>query len=125
MLQIISELKSLGFDEVVLDQFRFPDTKEIVFTGDKAEELNKAAKTLVTVGSTETFTVSFVGSSADLILPEGRTRLYLEGVNAANADTVAQNTGITDLATRLVFLTEVHDTRFDAYSVLRPLEAAH
>lgn len=125
LLQIIAELKNLGFDEVVLDQFRFPDTKEIVFSGDMAEELNKAANTLVTVGSTETFTVSFVSRTEDLILPDGRTRLYLEGVNAANAATVAQGTGIADLSTRLVFLTEVHDTRFDDYSVLRPLEAAH
>lgn len=125
LLQIIDELKNLGFDEVVLDQFRFPDTKEIVFSGDQAEELNKAANTLVTVGSTETFTVSFVGRSADLMLPEGRCRLYLEGINAANAATVAQSTGITDISARLVFLTEVHDTRFDDYSVLRPLEAAH
>ena len=125
LMQIIDELKNLGFDEVVLDQFRFPDTKEIVFNGDQAQELSKAAETLVKVGSTETFTVSFVGRSADLTLPEGRSRLYLEGINAANADTVAQGTGITELSTRLVFLTEVHDTRFDAYSVLRPLEAAH
>lgn len=125
LLQIIDELKNLGFDEVVLDQFRFPDTKEIVFSGDKAEELNKAANTLVSVGSTELFTVSFVGGSSDLVLPQGRSRLYLEGVNAANADTVAQSTGIENPATQLVFLTEVHDTRFDTYSVLRPLEAAH
>lgn len=125
LLQIIDELKNLGFDEVVLDQFRFPDTKEIVFSGDQAEELNKAANTLVSVGSTEVFTVSFVGASPDLVLPEGRCRLYLEGINAANADTVAQGTGIQELSTRLVFLTEVHDTRFDTYSVLRPLEAAH
>lgn len=125
LLQMITELKNLGFDEVVLDQFRFPDTKEIVFSGDKVEELNKAANTLVTVGSTETFTVSFVSRTEDLALPAGRTRLYLEGVNAANADLVAQTTGVADLSTQLVFLTEVHDTRFDAYSVLRPLEAAH
>lgn len=125
LLQMIDELKGLGFDEVVLDQFQFPNTKEIVFSGDKAEALNKAAQTLVQVGSTETFTVSFVGKSSDLTLPEGRTRLYMEGVNAANAATVAESTGIQDLAIRLVFLTEVHDTRFESYSVLRPLEAAH
>ena len=125
LIQIINELKSLGFDEVVLDQFCFPDTKEIVFSGDKTEELNKAANTLVTVGSTETFTVSFVGRSSDLVLPDGRSRLYLEGINAANAALVAESSGVTDVSSRLVFLTEVHDTRFDDYSVLRPLEAAH
>ena len=124
LLQIIAELKALGFDEVVLDQFYFPDTKEIVFSGDKTETLNKAAQTLVTVASTETFTVSFVGSK-ELVLPEGRSRIYLTGINAADAATVAENTGIENLQTQLVFLTQVHDTRFDDYGVLRPLEAAH
>lgn len=125
LLNIISELRLLGFDEVVFDQFQFPDTKEIVFSGDKTETLNQAAQTLVTAGSTETFTVSFVGRSNDLVLPQGRCRLYLEDVSAANADTVAQSTGIENTALQLVFLTQVHDTRFDKYSVLRPLEAAH
>lgn len=125
LIQIITELKSLGFDEVVFDSFRFPDTKDIVFSGDKAETLAQAAQTLVTVGSTDTFTVSFVGTAGSFPLPEGRCRLYMQGVSAAEADTVAQNAGISDPSVRLVFLTEVHDTRFDTYSVLRPLEAAH
>ena len=124
LLQIISELKALGFDEVVLDQFYFPNTKDIVFSGDKQEVLNKAAQTLVTVAATETFTLSFVGSD-DLALPAGRTRMYLTGVNAAEAASVAEGTGIENLQTQLVFLTQVHDTRFDDYGVLRPLEAAH
>ena len=46
-------------------------------------------------------------------------------VNAANAALVAESSGVADVSSRLVFLTEVHDTRFDDYSVLRPLEAAH
>ena len=44
---------------------------------------------------------------------------------AANAASIAQQSGLENPAVNLVFLTEVHDTRFDAYSVLRPLEAAH
>ena len=125
LLNIINELRVLGFDEVVFDQFQFPNTKEIVFSGDKAETLNKAAQILVTAGATETFTVSFVGKSSDFVLPQGRCRLYLEDVGAAEADIVAQGTGIEDLSRQLVFLTQVHDTRFDKYSVLRPLEGAH
>ena len=125
LIQIITELKSLGFDEVVFDSFRIPDTKEIVFSGDKAETLTQAAQTLVTVGATESFTVSFVGKPGSFPLPEGRSRLYVQDVSAADAQSVAENSGITEPALRLVFLTEVHDTRFDDYSVLRPLEAAH
>ena len=125
LLSIISELRSLGFDEVVLDDFRIPTNKDIVFSADRAETLAQAAATLVSVGSTETFTVSFVKRTDTFTLPDGRCRLYMEGVSAAAAESTAEASGVTDPKIRLVFLTEVHDTRFDAYSVLRPLEAAH
>ena len=61
----------------------------------------------------------------DFALPEGRTRLYMKNTVAADAQTIAQKTGLEDPTTRLVFLTEIHDTRFDEFGVLRPLDAAH
>ncbi len=125
LVQIITELKSLGFDEVVFNDFRFPDTNEIVFDQDKAQAIADAAKTLVTSCATDTFAVSFTGQDATFPLPEGRSRLYLTGVDAAQAATIAQQAAVTDPAIHLVFLTDVHDTRFDVYSVLRPLSAAH
>lgn len=124
LVQIVTELKNLGFDEVVFDEFRFPDTENLKFSDDKAQALVKAANTLVTTCTDDNFAVSFV-QEASFALPEGRSRLYLQGVAAASADATAQQTGIADPAIHLVFLTEVHDTRFDAYSVLRPLAAAH
>ena len=125
LVQIITELKSLGFDEVVFSDFRFPDTDEIVFTQDKNQAIIDAAKTLVTSCATDTFAVSFIGQDVAFPLPEGRSRLYLTGVDAAQAATIAQQAAVTDPAINLVFLTDVHDTRFDVYSVLRPLSAAH
>ena len=125
LAQTIMELRSLGFDEVVLYDFYFPDHSKIVFKGDKAQAIADAAKTLVTACSTERFAVSFVGQDATFLLPEGRTRLYLEGVAAANAAGIAQQTGLEDPAVKLAFLTDVHDTRFDAYTVLRPLSSAY
>ena len=124
LMQIVTELKNLGFDEVVFEEFRFPDTQNLKFSGDRAQAIADAAKTLVTSCATDTFAVSFVGAP-DFALPEGRSRLYLEGAVAAQADAVAQQTGLSDPTVRLVFLTEIHDTRFDTYSVLRPLDAAH
>lgn len=123
LVQIVTELKSLGFDEVVFDSFRFPETEYMRFDGDKAQALASAAKTLVTTCATENFAVSFV-QTPDFALPEGRSRLYLEGIAAAGAEGVAQQIGIAKPEVYLVFLTEVHDTRFDVYSVLRPLDAA-
>lgn len=125
LAQTILELRGLGFDEVVLCDFYFPDHNKIVFNGDKAEAIATAAKTLVTACSTERFAVSFVGREAAFPLPEGRSRLYMEGVAAAGAAGVAQQTGLADPTVNLVFLTDVHDTRFDAYSVLRPLSSAY
>ena len=125
LVQITNELKNLGFDEVVYKDFCFPDTKSIYFDGDKAKALEETAKKLVASCAGSRFAVSFVAPSASFALPEGRCRMYLQDVAAANLTSVAESTGLADTAVNLVFLTEVHDTRFDIYSVLRPLSTAH
>lgn len=124
LTQIIMELKNLGFDEVVLEDFCFPETTSILVNGDKAELLTRAAGVLLSACATDSFGVSFV-KSAEFTMPEGRSRMYLEGLDAMQAASAAQNSGIADTAVKLVFLTELHDTRFDAYSVMRPLSGAH
>ena len=122
--RIIHELRSLGFDEVVLYDFRFPETDNIYFDGSQSQAVTAAAQTLLTSCGTDSFAVSFVGSS-QLTMPQGRSRLYLENAAAADAAIIAQSSGLEDPEIRVVFMTDVHDTRFDAYSVLRPLSAAH
>ena len=124
LIQITNELKDLGFDEVVFYDFYFPETNDIAYTKDKAEALATAAKTLVSSCATDSFGVSFVGKP-DFALPEGRSRLYIENAEPINVAGIAQQTGLADPEIRLVFLTTLHDTRFDKYSVLRPLSAAH
>ena len=123
LAQIANELKGLGFNEVVFCDYYFPETSSIVFQGDKAEALAKTAQTLVNSCATDSFAVSFTVSSS-FAAPEGRSRLYLENTAAANAAGTAAQFGFEDLSVRVVFLTDVHDTRFDAYSVLRPLSDA-
>lgn len=125
LVQIVNELKSLGFDEVVFSDFRFPQTSEIYFDGDKTQALTDTAKKLLSACASDRFAVSFIAGSSAFSLPEGRSRLYLQNVAAADLASVAAETGIADTAVNLVFLTEVHDTRFDVYSVLRPLSTAH
>jgi len=125
LVQIVSELKKLGFDEVVLGDFRIPDSDTTYYDGDRQQAVAEAAQKLVTACATEQFAVSFVGSSASFALPVGRCRLYLQNVAAADAAAAAQESALEKPDVNLVFLTEVHDTRFDAYSVLRPLAAAH
>lgn len=124
LAQIVTELRGLGFDEVVFDEFRFPDTTNLRFSGDREAAIGEAAKTLVNSCASDKFTVSFVGQ-ATFPLPENYCRLYLKSAAAAQAEAIAQQTGLEKPDIRLVFLTEIHDTRFDAYGVLRPLAAAH
>ena len=120
LVQIATELRSLGFDEVLFSDFRFPNTEGIRFEGDKTEALNKAAKTLVQACSTDAFTVSFVGNH--FTLPEGKCRVYMENVAAVDIPQILNAMTLEDPNTQLVFLTDFMDTRYDEYSVLRPLE---
>lgn len=122
LIQMVTELRNLGFDEVVFSDFRFPDTDKVVFDGDKLSALAATAATLVKTCATDGFCISFTRLSSDLTLPEGRTRLYLQGVSAADAEAMAAQSSLSDTAVQLVFLTDSGDPRFDSYSTLRPLD---
>ena len=122
-MQIISELKSLGFDEVVLDYFDFPDTEYMRFDGDKEQTLQETAAVMASL-ATGNFTISFV-QKPGFQLPGDRCRLYVTDATAADVQMLAQMSGLSNPAVSLVFLTDIHDTRFDEFSVLRPLDSAH
>lgn len=122
LVQIATELMGLGFDEVVFDQFLFPDSKGYRFASDKQTALANAANSLVDTCATNSFAVSFI-STSEFQLPEGRCRLYLKDVDAGNVANVATDVAVPDNTINLVFLTEYHDTRYDVYSVLRPITA--
>lgn len=125
LIQIMTELKAKGFDEVVFSDFTIPSTKDVRFTKNKEETLTATAKSLLAAGVSERFAVSFVAEEPRAFtLPEGRSRLYLQGVAAADAKRLAEQTGLADTAVKLVFVTETGDTRFDAYGALRPIEVA-
>ena len=121
---IAKELQELGFDEVVFFEFCFPENANIVFNGDREQTINNAAQTLVNTCATATFAVSFEGSEG-FKPPIGRSRVFYESVDAIDAEDVAEASGVSDTAVNLVFVTDTHDTRFDVYGVMRPIEAAH
>ena len=125
LVRIVMELKSMGFDEVVFTEFRFPDTDKLVFDGDRAQALEDAAKKLVETCATNRFFVSFYSADYSFPLPTGNSRLYLEGVAAADIPNVVNQAVTTEPEVQLMFITEVSDTRFNDYCVLRPLDSAH
>ena len=122
LTKIVAELKAMGFDEVVFDEFRFPDTDLIVFDGDRAEAIRAAAEFLVTVCSGDDFAVSFFSEDPAFPLPEGRSRLYLKNADAEYLEQLVAQTGLDPESGRLVFITEQLDTRFDDYALLRPAD---
>lgn len=124
LIQIVTELRSKGVSEVVFSDFRFPDTDVIVFDSDRLTALVNCASTLVKTCATDSFAVSFARYSADLTLPEGRTRLYLTGVDATGIEAAAAAVELADESAQLVFITDSGDPRFDNYSALRPLDDA-
>jgi len=123
---IIKEIKNMGFDEVVLTDFRFPNTDLVRFDGDKSAALVDAATKLIAACGDKDFTVSFEVPSADFALPEGRTRMYLENISATNVGMVSSmvEETILDPQIRLVFIAETNDTRFNAYGCLRPITSS-
>ena len=121
LIDIAAELRDLGFDEVVFTDFCFPPTEDILYEGDQLAALNETAQHLVYNLATEDFCVSFLCNTEGFTLPEGRTRLYRDGVSADLAQSVAASAAVPSQQINLVYLTEAKDTRFDAYSVLRPL----
>jgi len=124
LIQIISELRSFGLNEVAFSYFQFPDTDKVKFTGDRAATLAEAAEVLVSTCATETFAVSFIQTNANLPLPQGRSRLYLTGIAAGDVATLAGKVQFADVKAQLVFFTDTNDTRYDEYCALRPLDMA-
>ena len=125
LIEIAVELRDMGFNEVVFDDYYFPETKKIVFKGDKLQTLADTAQTLVTNCATDYFAVSFV-SDGTWTAPEGRSRVYREDVNdPVQLAEVTQSLTLADPAIRLVFITSNMDTRFESYGVLRPINQAH
>ena len=122
--QVTMELRLMGFDEVVYTDFRFPETDEIKFDGDKAQAIAQAAATLADTCSTSRFWVSFQSSDPAFPLPDGSSRLYLENVAAENLDSIVDMTVTLEPKIHLLFLTDTHDNRFEKYCYLRPLNLA-
>lgn len=123
LAQIANELKNLGFNEVLFCDYYFPQTDKIVYRDDKQKALADTAQTLINSCASETFAVSFTVESY-FEAPRGRSRMYLENAAAAEAVALAAQFGFEDPKTKVVFLTEIHDTRFDEFSVLRPIADA-
>ena len=113
LTQVIRELRDKGFDEVVLQNFCFPDTDSLAFKGDKAEALSNAAAELIDACTNDSFTISFSSSDPTYILPEGRCRLYLEDIAPEDAQSAWDSAMVAEKRLYLVFLAPSNDPSYD------------
>jgi hypothetical protein len=120
LIQLVLELRGLGFREVVFSDYRFPDTDAIAFNGDKKQTLYDVAQTIVKTCTTDSFAVSF--EDGGFGIPEGRTRIYAQSIAAEGVEGYVEKFGRENAEVSFVFITEMHDTRYEQYSVLRPLK---
>ena len=126
LINIATELREKGFCEVLFDEYHFPPLDEIQFSADPMESLANTAQTIVDNCATGSFTVSFVNNNFGWTVPEGRTRVYMDNVtDVSGISMVTEGMTMKDPELHLVFLTNNMDTRYEKYSVLRPISLAH
>lgn len=122
LIDILGELKAKGFDEVILQNFCYPDTEELSFQGDRAEALNQLAQKLMDSCAGEDFVISFSSEDPGFTLPEGRCRLYLENISAEDAQAVWERVSVEEKRQNLVFIISDSDSRYNIENgILRPL----
>ena len=115
---IATELATMGFDEIVWDDFYFPTSGNIQFEGNGNEAIAASAKLLADTLA-DVIAVSY--ATTDPALLEFGARIYVEQSDGGEAAALAsQLTSDQPLSQRLVFLTHSRDTRFDAYGLLAP-----
>lgn len=123
--QICKELSSLGFSEVVFEDFYFPTSGNISYdsTLTKSEIIDGVANDMKNAFAASNLTISFCTDEATFALSSVSGRLYFTNSSGANLETIANAASniVVDPVSQVVFLTDSHDTRYDTYSLLRPL----
>ena len=124
LISMAEELSQMGFDEVVFENFRIPESQNIVYDSGvltREEAAAEAAAMIKEALEPLPIRVSFGSESA--LVAEFTDRVYLTTENgSAVAEMVEAVKGqLDDPATQIVFQTASRDTRFNGYGILRPL----
>ncbi len=124
LISLAYELSDLGFDEILFDGFRIPDSENIVYdSGEltREEAAAEAAKKLREALEPLSIRISFGSDSALVAAYTDRVYLTTDNGAAAAEMAAAVSEHLTDPHSQIVFQTASRDTRFDGYGILRPL----
>lgn len=124
LISIATELAEMGFDEIVFDGFYIPDSKNIVYdSGELTREgvSAEAAKTICSALESLPVRISFGSEYPSVAQYSDRVYLTTDNGGAVEGLVASVSEHLTDPMTQIVFQTASRDTRFDGYSILRPL----
>ena len=124
LTSIAMELEGLGFDEVLFDDFYFPDSDRISWVSDnvtKEAAILDAAENIADNLSGSEIRVSF--GTGDAKIAENAARLFIDTEKASDVKKYMESLSeaLPDPAAQLVFCTTSRDTRFNQCGVIRPL----
>jgi hypothetical protein len=118
------ELSDLGFDEVLYDDFYFPDSANIVWSNTdvtKEAAVADAAKNISSDLSGDGLRVCFGSSAPEVAACASRVIVTTDDASQVETLISALKSSLSNTASQIVFLTSSRDTRFTACGVLRPL----
>ncbi len=123
LVSIAIELSNLGFDEVLFEDFRVPDSSNIVYNREvsRDEAAAQAAQAISAALGDYPIRVSFGTSST--LTAQSADRVYLQASDGSAVAGMVESLqeSLEDPSVQIVFLTASRDTRFDGYGILRPL----
>ena len=123
LIAIAQELAAMGFDEVVFDDFRIPDSQNIIYNSElnREDAAAEAASILKDQLVSEGIRISFNSSNAGVAAVSDRVFLVTDNGSEVAGLVEGVQDSLEDPSAQVVFLTASRDTRFDGYGVLRPL----
>ena len=123
LIAIAQELAMMGFDEVVFDDFRIPDSQNIIYQNEltREEAAAEVAAVLKDRLAADGIRVSFNSSNAGVAASSDRVFLVTDNGSEVAGLVEGLQESLTDSAAQVVFLTASRDTRFEDYGILRPL----
>ena len=124
LISIAGELVDMGFDEIVFDGFRIPDSQNIVYdSGELTRDEAAAEAARLIREALEPYSVRISFGSESPLVAAYTDRVYLTTDNGAAAAEMASAVSehLENASAQIVFQTASRDTRFDGYGILRPL----